>query len=312
MMENFADQIVRSCTEKKSVVVVGIDPRLALLPAPLLQSALKKHGETLEGAAEAFAEFGRRVIDAVADFAVAVKPQSAFFEMLGPPGTETFREVTGHAHQAGLLVIADVKRSDIASTAEAYAQAYLGEVRVGSTVSRPWGADALTVNPFLGSDGLLPFIRCAKEHGRGVFVLVKTSNPSSGELQDLIGNGKVVYERLAAWVAEHAADLMGSSGYSSLGAVVGATYPEQLARLRQLMPRNLFLIPGYGAQGAAAAHVKGAFDKHGLGAVVNASRSVIFAWRDKSWAAAHDESRWADAVKDAARLMRDELNEVRT
>jgi orotidine-5'-phosphate decarboxylase len=310
-MDNFADQLIRSCTDKESLVVVGIDPRLDLLPAHLVQSALKKHGETLEGAAEAFAEFGRRVIDAVAEFAVAVKPQSAFFEMLGPPGTEAFRQVIGHAHQAGLLVIADVKRSDIASTAEAYAQAYLGEVRVGSTVSRPWGADAVTVNPYLGSDGLLPFIRCAKQHGRGVFVLVKTSNPSSGELQDLVGNGRVIYERLGEWVAEHADDLMGSSGYSSLGAVVGATYPEQLARLRELMPRNLFLIPGYGAQGAAAADVKGAFDKHGLGAVVNASRSVIFAWRDKTWSAAHDETRWTDAVKDAARLMRDELNEVR-
>ena len=311
-MENFADRLVRACAEKDSIVVVGIDPRLDLLPSSLVRSALKTHGETLEGAAAAFAEFGRRVIDAVAEFAVAVKPQSAFFEMLGPAGMEALREVIGHAHQAGLLVIADVKRSDIASTAEAYAQGYLGEVKIGSTVLRPWGADAVTVNPYLGSDGLLPFIRCAKEQGGGVFVLVKTSNPSSHELQDLIGvPGRAIYELLGEWVAEHAADLMGASGYSSLGAVVGATYPEQLARLRELMPRNLILIPGYGAQGGAAADVKCALDKNGLGAAVNASRSVIFAWRDETRSAAGGEKRWMDSVRAAARKMRDELNEVR-
>jgi orotidine-5'-phosphate decarboxylase len=310
-MENFADRLVRACTEKDSIVVVGIDPRLDLLPPRLVRSALQKHGETLEGGAEAFTEFGRRVIDAVGEFAVAVKCQAAFFETLGPAGMEACRQVMGHAHQAGLMVIADVKRSDIASTAEAYAQAYLGEVKIGSTVSRPWGADAVTVNPYLGSDGLLPFIRCAREHGGGVFVLVKTSNPSSGEIQDLVGNGRAIYERVGEWVAEHAEDLMGTSGYSSLGAVVGATYPEQLARLRELMPRNLILIPGYGTQGGAAADVQCALDRNGLGAVVNASRSVIFAYRDETWSASSDETRWTEAVREAARRMRDELNEVR-
>jgi orotidine-5'-phosphate decarboxylase len=175
----------------------------------------------------------------------------------------------------------------------------------------PWGADAVTVNPYLGSDGLTPFVDEAKAHGGGVFVLVKTSNPSSGELQDLEAQGKPVYEHVAQWVSDHADDLMGESGYSSLGAVVGATYPEQLAKLRKLMPRNLILIPGYGAQGGGAGDIAPGLNEDGLGALVNASRSVILAYRDKGWAAAHPKAPWTDAVRDAARNMRDALNEVR-
>jgi len=310
-MDNFADRLMRACKEKNSIAVVGIDPRLDMLPGTLLDSAVRKHGESLEAGAVALAEFSRRVIDAVAEYAVAVKPQSAFFEVLGPDGMTALREVIGHAHQAGLLVIADVKRSDIGSTAEAYASGFLGEVKVGQTKLRPWGADAVSVSPYLGSDGLVPFIECAKEHGRGVFVLVKTSNPSSGELQDLNADGVPIFERVGKWVAEHARELMGSSGYSSLGAVVGATYPDQLARLREIMPKNIILIPGYGAQGGTASDVRCGLNADGLGAIVNASRSVIFAYRDKKWAAAHGETRWTEAVAAAARKMRDELNEVR-
>ncbi len=310
-MTNFADRLIDACRKKNSLVMVGIDPRLDQLPDAVVKPAMKRHGETLEGAAAAFAEFGRRVVDAVADTAVCVKPQSAFFEMLGPAGMGALREVVGHAHQAGMLVVADVKRSDIGTTAEAYAQGFLGEVKVGAATHQPWGVDAVTVNPYLGSDGLNPFMEVAKEHGRGVFVLVKTSNPSSGELQDLKADGRAISERVAMWLAGHAGALTGESGYSSLGAVVGATYPEQLARLRNLMPANIILVPGYGAQGGGAIDVKPGLNPDGLGAVVNASRSVIFAYRDKTWAAAHGAAKWTDAVRDAAARMRDELNSIR-
>lgn len=295
-MENFADRLIKACREKNSIVCVGIDPRPALLPVPA----------PWDSPADAFVEFSRGVIDAVAEFAVAVKPQSAFFEVLGADASRAYWEVVEYAGAQGLLVIADVKRSDIGSTAEAYAQGYLG----GSPV---WNrsVDAVTVNPYLGSDGLFPFVEAAQDHGGGVFVLVKTSNPSSGELQDLVADGRPVYEHVGAWVAGHAGDLAGSSGYSSLGAVVGATYPEQLARLRELMPVNLFLIPGYGAQGGGARDIKPGLNADGLGAVVNASRSVIFAFRDEKWAAENDPANWARAVAAAARKMRDELNEVR-
>ncbi|HUW59349.1 MAG TPA: orotidine-5'-phosphate decarboxylase [Planctomycetota bacterium] len=296
-MDNFADRLIAACQEKDSIVCVGIDPRPDLLPAAKDRASTPK---------DRFVEFGHSVIDAVKDVAVAVKPQSAFFELLGPPGVEAYWQIADYAGKQGLLVIADVKRSDIGSTADAYARAYLGGSAVWSRT-----VDAVTVNPYLGSDGILPFVKLAKDHAGGVFVLVKTSNPSSGELQDLVADGKPVYEHVAGWLADHADDLMGESGYSSLGAVVGATYPEQLARLRKLMPNNLFLIPGYGAQGGGATDVKPGLDADGLGAIVNASRSVIFAYRDETWAAANDPADWTDAVRDAASRMRDELNEVR-
>ena len=295
-MKNFADRLIAACEKKDSIVCVGIDPRPGLLP-PLRQSL---------SPAEQFVAFAKDVIDAVKDVAVAVKPQSAFFEALGSEGSRAYWEVVELARKNDLLVIADVKRSDIGSTAEAYAHAYLG----GSPLWNP-SVDAVTVNPYLGSDGIVPFIDAAEAQGGGVFVLVKTSNPSSGELQDLVAEGRPIYEHVGRWLADHADDLLGESGYSSLGAVVGATYPEQLERLRELMPKNLFLIPGYGAQGGGAADVKPGLNADGRGAIVNASRSVIFAYRDEKWAAQHDEADWTDAVRDAARKMRDQLNEVR-
>jgi orotidine-5'-phosphate decarboxylase len=310
-LDNFADRLIKACNDKGSIVCVGIDPRLELLPEVVVRRAFEKHGETVDAAARAFVEFSRRVIDAAAGYAVAVKPQSAFFELLGPSGMQAFLEVMTHARGAGLAVIADVKRSDIGPTAEAYATAFLGRVTIGSASIEPWGADAVTVNPYLGSDGLVPFVRAAAERRRGVFVLVKTSNPSSSEVQDLVAEGGMVYEHVARWVAGHADELMGSSGWSALGAVAGATHPEELGRLRELMPANLILVPGYGAQGAQAADVKPGLGRNGLGAIVNASRSVIFAYREKTWSARHGEERWTDAVAAAARKMRDDLNSVR-
>jgi orotidine-5'-phosphate decarboxylase len=303
---NFADRLVAACAAKDSVVCVGIDPRLDAIPAELLQSAIRDQGETPEAAASAVLEFSKRVIDVTAEDAVAVKPQVAFFERLGPAGMQAYHDVIGHAHARGLLVISDIKRSDIGSTAEAYADGHLGSIVIGSKVVFPWRTDAVTVSPYLGSDGLRPFIREAMRHQGGVFALVKTSNPSSVELQDLKVDGRPIYERVAAWLAEHAPDLMGDSGYSSLGAVVGVTFPQELERLRAMMPRNILLIPGYGAQGGTAADAAPAFNDDGLGAIVNASRSVIFAY-----GGSNVTGDWGRAVAVAARKMREELNRVR-
>lgn len=290
-MSNFADRLIAACKEKNSIVCIGIDPVPDRLPPTDVEPTRVR---------ERLAEFGKGVVDAVREYAVAVKPQSAFFERLGPSGVAAYWDIAGYAHDRELLVIADVKRSDIGSTAEAYATAYLGE-----TVRWTEHVDAVTVNPYLGWDGIKPFVDVAGAHGGGLFVLVKTSNPSSGELQDLIADGKPIYEHVATWLEKHANELMGKSGYASLGAVVGATYPKQLATLRRLMPKNIFLIPGYGAQGGGADDVKPGLNDDGLGAIVNASRSVIYAYEGKP------EGKWTDAVRDAARRMRDDLNEVR-
>jgi orotidine-5'-phosphate decarboxylase len=308
---NFADRLIEACRQKESVVVVGLDPRLDRLPEAIVTAAREACGETLECAAASFFKFGCRVIDAVAEFAVAVKPQVAFYEMLGPAGMQAYLETIRYARDKRLLVIADLKRGDIGTTAEAYADGWLGTLTIGARKFHPWQADAVTVQPYLGSDAVLPFIGRARTHGGGVFVLVKTSNPSSGELQDLKVDGVAISERVAKWLADRAGDLLGDSGYSSLGAVVGATYPDELARLRKVMPRNIILIPGYGAQGGTAAHVAAGFNADGLGAVVNASRSIIFAYHDKKWAGVYGPERWMDAVREAARAMRDELNGVR-
>lgn len=304
-MKNFADRLIERSRRLDSVVCVGLDPQLERLPKELLAPALEQSGDKLEGAAEAVAQFCREVIGVVADTAVAVKPQAAFFEKLGWPGMRALAEVCRRAHEAGLLVIADVKRGDIGSTAAAYAQAYLGRQELGTEVVRAWTADAVTVNPYLGQDGVEPFVREAARFGGGVFVLVRTSNPSAGQLQDLSTAGKKVYEHVAELLAEQAHVLAGEAGYSALGAVVGATYPEELADLRKRMPRNLFLVPGYGAQGGTAEDVAAAFDLDGNGAVVNASRSVIFAFEKTR------ETPWKDAVRQAAADMREELNRVR-
>ena len=303
---NFADRLIAACTDKDSVVCVGIDPRLDRIPEELLQAAIRTHGETPEAAAAAFLDFSRRIIDVVREVAVAVKPQVAFFERLGPAGMQAFHDVIAHAHARGLLVISDVKRNDIGSTAEAYAEGHIGSITIGSKTIHPWRTDAVTVSPYLGSDGLNPFIHQAVRHEGGVFVLVKTSNPSSVELQDLKVDGRPIYERVAQWVADHAEDLLGDSGYSSLGAVVGATYPRELQRLRELMPRNLLLIPGFGAQGGGPADIAPGFNDDGLGAVVNASRSIVFAYGDSE-----SPGDWSDAIARAACDMRDQLNEVR-
>jgi len=300
-MKNFADRLTAAIDEKHSCVVVGLDPRTHALPAKLRERAERSESD----AADAVVEFNRCVIRAVARHAVAVKPQSAFYEALGWQGVRAYAETIRIAQQEGLLVIADVKRSDIGSTAEAYAQAHLDR----------FGADAVTLNPYLGIDGIAPFLKRAP-NGKGVFVLVKTSNPSSGELQDLAvkstgaQGGMCLCDEVAALVEQWGADFVGESGYSAVGAVVGATFPGAAARLRGLMPHAILLVPGYGAQGGSADDCRPCFDDCGHGAVVNSSRGIIFAY------ARHDEgaaaaSAWEPCIADAAARMKQTLERVR-
>lgn len=307
----FADRLCAAIDAKGSAVVVGLDPRPENLPAHLLADCRAAFGDSTEAVAEALWRFNRGVIDAVHDVVPAVKPQLAFYERYGVAGLKAYARTTQYAKEAGLLVIADGKRNDIGSTAGAYAEAFLGAAWVfDRPAAGDFTADALTVNPFLGGDGIQPFVDCARQHGRGVFVLVKTSNPSAAELQDLQIDGQPLYEHLGALVENWGAGSRGQSGYSSVGAVVGATWPAQAARLRALMPHTLFLVPGYGAQGATATDVACCFDVRGHGALVNASRSIIFAWRAEPYASRYGETRYGAAARAAAQRMGDDIRDA--
>jgi orotidine-5'-phosphate decarboxylase len=302
-MTHFADRLSEAIRASNSRVCVGLDPVQAQLPRALAQDAARGPDE----AAQAFARFCCTIVDAVAPLAAVVKPQAAYFEVLGPAGYRVLWDVMAYARRRDLPVILDAKRSDIGSTAAAYAAAYF-QPAAGLV-----GPDALTVNPYLGSDGVLPFIETGcPQHG--VYVLVKTSNPSSGELQDLRtatpAGPRVIYRQLGERVAQWGEASVGSYGYSSVGAVIGATYPEQLAELRAWLPTVPFLVPGYGAQGGGAADVAGAFDSRGLGAVVNSSRGIIFAGSQEPYASSDDPEAYAAAAAEAARAMRDDINSV--
>ncbi len=295
-MTNFADQLAAAVRAKGNPVLVGLDPRIAQLP-----DALRPHdANDLAAVAAAYGEFCRGVIDVVAPLVAVVKPQSAFFEELGPAGVSVLVDVIRYAREHGLLVILDAKRGDIGSTAEAYAAGMLGR-------QSPWGADALTVNPYLGDDSLDPFVATARERGAGLFVLVKTSNPGGKTFQDLPSSGEPIYRHVAAFVESLARQSAGECGYGAVGAVVGATYPAQLAELRAAMPATWFLVPGYGSQGGAAADVAAAFDNQGLGAVINSSRAIIFAHARKDYAGRFAAGQWQQAVEAATREMIDEL-----
>jgi orotidine-5'-phosphate decarboxylase len=296
-LEQFADRLAGQVRSRGNAVLVGLDPRAEDLP-----EALRPPSDDPTARASAYARFCREVIDVVAPLVAAVKPQSAFFEALGPAGAPALAEVIAYARENDLLVILDGKRNDIGSTALAYAEAYLG-----LPPSSPWGADALTVNPYLGRDSLDPFVDVAKKRGGGVFVLVKTSNPGSGMFQDRAIDGRPLYEHVATLVERLAAESAGKSGYGVVGAVVGATHPRQLGELRSVMPHAWFLVPGYGAQGATARDVAGAFDDRGLGVIVNSSRGIIFAHRRPEYREKYGEERWQDAVAAATRDMIAEL-----
>jgi orotidine-5'-phosphate decarboxylase len=292
-MHSFGQRLADAVIAKKSAVCVGLDPRWHSLP----ESMTSGIDETdLTAVARTTGEYCKEVIDAVADLVPIVKPQAAFFENLGPSGMVVLDGVIQHARKSGLLVLLDGKRGDIGSTAEGYAAAYLGD-------NSPWKCDALTVNPYLGDDTLTPFADRATETGCGIFVLVKTSNPGSGYLQDLIVDEQPIYAKIAATVQELTQASGASNGFGNIGAVVGATYPEQLSELRERMPNAWLLIPGYGAQGGKAEDVARGFNRDGLGAIVNSSRGIIFAYRN-----ATDSANWQDAVRKAAEEMTAELN----
>ncbi|MFO7173496.1 MAG: orotidine-5'-phosphate decarboxylase [Bacillota bacterium] len=301
----FADRLAARIEALRSPVCVGIDPVLSRLPECIRAEAAARWGQTERGAGAALERFGRLVVDAVADQVAAVKLQSAFFEAYGAPGVAAFWEVVRYARSRGLLVIGDAKRGDIGSTAEAYADAFFGPADPGPAWADPdrW-VDALTVNPYLGSDSLLPLVRRAAARGAGLFVLVKTSNPSAGEIQDQpLLSGETVAQQVAKLVGHLGRRLVGERGLSGLGAVVGATYPEDLTALREWLPRSFFLVPGYGAQGGTAADVVGAFLPGGQGALISASRSVIYAYEDPGVT----EAEARDRIAAAAQQMNTEL-----
>lgn len=276
------NKLVEKIKKTGAPIVVGLDPMLDYVPEHIKKAAYEQFGENLEGASEAVWQYNRAIVDATADLIPAVKPQIAMYEQFGVPGIAVFQRTVDYCHKKGLVVIGDVKRGDIGSTSAAYAAGHLGSVPVGSKVCAGFGEDFVTVNPYLGSDGVKPFVEVCKKEKKGIFVLVKTSNPSSGEFQDRLIDGRPLYEHVADKVAEWGEDCMGDS-YSYVGAVVGATYPEQGKVLRRMMKRTFILVPGYGAQGGRGADLVHFFDEDGLGAIVNSSRGIIAAYRQEKY-----------------------------
>lgn len=298
------NKLVRKIQKTGAPVVVGLDPTMKLVPEHIQKKAYAEYGETLAGAAEAIWQYNKAIVDATYDLIPAVKPQIAMYEQFGIEGLKAFQKTVEYCREKDLVVIGDIKRGDIGSTSEAYAVGHLGQVKVGNTMCRGFDEDFVTVNPYLGSDGVNPFIKVCKEEKKGIFILVKTSNPSSGEFQDrLLADGdnhplyEIVGEKVAKWGEEH----MGDS-YSYVGAVVGATYPEQGRVLRKLMPKSFILVPGYGAQGGKGADLVHFFNEDGLGAIVNSSRGIIAAYQQEKYASFGEEN-FADASRAAVEDM---------
>lgn len=301
---NAIDRLIEKIKETNNPTVIGLDPRYDMLP----KCVTSKYSQDLEGAAEAIIEYNKALIDATCDIIPAVKPQIAFYEMFGIPGMKAFQETCRYAKEKGMIVIADIKRGDIGSTAQGYSNAFLGKTPIGDTEESIFDADFVTVNPYMGTDCVKPFIEDCKKYDKGIFVLVKTSNPSSGELQDLkLENGNEVYRQVTDLVEKWGEDLRGKYGYSSVAAVVGATYPEQLKQIREIAPHTYFLIPGYGAQGGKAEDIKLGFDSSNLGGIVNASRSLMCAYKLDKWKDKYQEEQYAEATRAEAVRMREEL-----
>lgn len=291
------NKLVEKVQKTHAPIVVGLDPMLNYVPEHVQKKAFAEYGETLEGAAEAIWQFNKAIVDATYDLIPAVKPQVAMYEQFGLEGMKAFKKTVDYCHEKGLVVIGDVKRGDIGSTSEAYAVGHLGKVQVGSNSFYGFDEDFATVNPYLGSDGIKPFIKVCKEENKGLFILVKTSNPSSGEFQDRLIDGRPLYEWVGEQVAAWGADHMGDS-YSYIGAVVGATYPEQGKILRKVMPKTFILVPGYGAQGGKGKDLVHFFNEDGLGAIINSSRGIIAAYKQEAYAKFGAEN-FADASRQA-------------
>lgn len=300
------NKLIKKIQANKAPIVVGLDPMLSYIPDHLKENAYKEYGQTLQGAAEAIWQFNKAIVDATYDLIPAVKPQIAMYEQFGIEGLIAFKKTVDYCKEKDLVVIGDIKRGDIGSTSSAYAVGHLGKVRVGEKTYAPFDEDFITVNPYLGSDGVLPFLDVCKDEQKGLFILVKTSNPSSGEFQDqLIGNRplyEVVGEKVASWAEMH----MGED-YSYIGAVVGATYPEMGKVLRSIMPKSYILVPGYGAQGGKAEDLVHYFNKDGLGAIVNSSRGIIAAYTQPAYEK-FSPVNFADASRQAVIDMREDIN----
>jgi len=301
-------QLIEKIQKTKAPICVGLDPMLNYIPEHILHKSFQEFGETLEGAADAIWSFNKEIIDHTWDLIPSVKPQIAMYEQFGIEGLKVYEKTVRYCQEKGLVVIGDAKRGDIGSTSAAYATAHLGKVKVGNSVCTAFNTDFLTVNPYLGTDGVKPFVDVCKSEDKGIFVLVKTSNPSSGEFQDRLIDGRPLYEWVAEKVVEWGADCKDGT-YSNVGAVVGATYPEMSAILRKLMPNTYFLVPGYGAQGGTAKDLKACFNEDGLGAVVNSSRGIIAAYRQEKYAKFGPEH-FAEASRQAVLDMAADINSV--
>ena len=302
------EKLVERIKKLEAPIVVGLDPTLNFVPGFLLDKAINEKGETLEAAADAIFEFNKKIVDAVYDLIPAVKPQIAMYEQFGIPGLMAYKQTVDYCHEKGLLVIGDAKRGDIGSTSTAYAIGHLGKVKIGSTEIVPIDTDFLTINPYMGSDSVVPFVEECKKHDKGLFILVKTSNPSSGEFQDQKVGKKAVYELVGKKVDEWGAELV-KNGYSDVGAVVGATYPEMGEVLREIMPKAYILVPGYGAQGGTAAELKPFFNKDGLGAIVNSSRGIIAAYKQDKYGEYGAEG-FAEAARAAVIDMKNDIASI--
>ena len=304
-MKNIIDQLIEKIKMMKNPTVIGLDSRYEMLP----KCVKEKYPKTLEGVGQSIIEYNKALIDAIYDIIPAIKPQIAFYEMYGIPGMQAFKVTCEYAKQKGMFVIADIKRGDIGSTAQGYSNAYLGKTKIEENEQSLYDIDFVTVNPYMGTDCVKPFIDDCKKYNKGLFILVKTSNPSSGELQDeKLENGEEVYTRVAKYVEKWGEELRGEYKYSSISAVVGATYPEQLKQLRQIAPHTYFLIPGYGAQGGKAEDIALGFDENGLGGIVNASRSLMCAYKSDMWKDKFEEKDYAKATRVEAIRMKEELN----
>ena len=297
------DRLIENIVRTQNPSVVGLDPKLEYVPEYIIEKKVRKYGKTLKAAAKAILEFNKSIIDEIHDICPAIKPQAAYYEMYGWEGVKTLCKTIEYAQQKGMFVITDGKRNDIGATMDAYATAHLGFTDVCGEEIPAFGADALTVNGYLGTDGIAPLLEKCKYYDKGIFVLVKTSNKSSGELQELMIGDKTVYATMGDMCEKWGESLPGKYGYSGVGAVVGATYPEQLAEMREALPHTFFLVPGYGAQGGGAEGVAKGFDKNGLGAIVNSSRAVMCAYKKEEC----DEHEYAQAARREVIRMKEDI-----
>ena len=304
---NAMDRLIEKIKQTNNPTVMGLDPRYEMIP----KYVTSKYEQNLEGVGKAIIEFNKSLIDATCDIVPAIKPQIAFYEMYGISGMKAFKETCQYAKEKGMIIIADCKRGDIGSTASGYSNAFLGKTSIGEKQEAIYDVDFITVNPYIGTDCVKPFIEDCIKYDKGIFVLAKTSNPSSGELQDLkLENGKEIYSQVTDLIEKWGEDLRGKYEYSSIAAVVGATYPEQLEKIRKQAPHTYFLIPGYGAQGGKASDIALGFDQNGLGGIVNASRSLMCAYKSDYLKEKFGEEEYALATREEALRMKEELNQA--